>query len=125
MLFIIAVSLFIQFFFVHLHAKPKYVRIMTGTVLRKPSAKAAPYWGMLQGLSKPLKLELVVLLSESMEEREVAPTPPPPPLSEEEKDRLFEKLAGCWADDPEDAARMEATIKVCRENDVLREVIMD
>ena len=98
---------------------------MNGTVLRKPSAKAAPYWGMLQGLSKPLKLELVVLLSESMEEREVAPTPPPPPLSEEEKDLLFEKLAGCWADDPEDAARMEAAIKECRENDVLREVTMD
>ena len=71
---------------------------MTGTVLRKPSAQAAPYWGMLQGLSKPLKLELVVLLSESMEDREVASTPPPPPLSEEEKDQLFEKLAGCWAD---------------------------
>ena len=45
---------------------------------------------------------------------EEAPTPPPPPLSEEEKDRLFEKLAGCWADDPEDAARMEAAIKECR-----------
>ena len=98
---------------------------MTGTVLRKPSVKAAPYWGMLQGLSKPLKLELVVLLSESMEEREVLPTPTPPPLSEEEKDRLFEKLAGCWADDPEDAVRMEAAIKECRENDVLREVNMD
>lgn len=98
---------------------------MTGTVLRKPSVKAAPYWGMLRGLSKPLKLELVVLLSESMEEREEAPTPPNPPLSEEEKDRLFEKLAGCWADDPEDAARMEAAIKECRENDVLREVNMD
>ena len=87
--------------------------------------KAAPYWGMLRGLSKPLKLELVVLLSESMEEREAAPTPPPPPLSEEEKDQLFEKLAGCWADDPEDAVRMEAAIKECRENDVLREVNMD
>ncbi len=60
-----------------------------------------------------------------MEEREAAPTPPSPPLSEEEKDQLFEKLAGCWADDPEDAARMEAAIKECRENDVLREVNMD
>lgn len=95
---------------------------MKGTVLRKPSAKAAPYWGMLQGLSKPLKLELVVLLSESMEEREVAPTPPPPPLSEEERKAGLMRLAGCWADDPEDAARMEAAIKECRENDVLREV---
>jgi hypothetical protein len=96
---------------------------MNGTALRKPSVKAAPYWGMLQGLSKPLKLELVVLLSESLEERETAPTTPA--LSEEEKDRLFERLAGCWADDPEDAARMEAAIKECRQNDVLREVNMD
>lgn len=93
--------------------------------MRKPSAKAAPYWGMLRGLSKPLKLELVVLLSESMEEREVAPTPPPPPLSEEERKAGLMRLAGCWADDPEDAARMEAAIKECRENDVLREVNMD
>lgn len=87
--------------------------------------KAAPYWGMLRGLSKPLKLELVVLLSESMEEREAAPTPPPPPLSEEERKEGLMRLAGCWADDPEDAARMEAAIKECRENDVLREVNMD
>ena len=90
--------------------------IMTGTVLRKPSAKAIPYWGLLQGLSKSLKLELVVLLSESMEEREVEETLPSPPLSEEEKDQLFEKLAGCWAGDSEDAARMKAAIKECREN---------
>ena len=80
---------------------------------------------MLRGLSKPLKLELVVLLSESMEEREVAETLPPPPLSEEERKAGLMSLAGCWADDPEDAARMEAAIKECRENDVLREVNMD
>ena len=86
---------------------------------------AAPYWSMLRGLSKPLKLELVVLLSESMEEREVAQTPPPPPLSEDERKAGLMRLAGCWADDPEDAARMEAAIKECRENDVLREVNMD
>lgn len=60
--------------------------------------KAAPYWGMLQGLSKPLKLELVVLLSESMEEREAAPTPPPPALSEEERKEGLMRLAGCWSD---------------------------
>ena len=68
---------------------------MTGTVLRKPSAKAAPYWGMLQGLSKPLKLELVVLLSESMEEREAVTTPPA--LSEEERKEGLMRLAGSWA----------------------------
>lgn len=60
--------------------------------------KAAPYWGMLRDLSKPLKLELVVLLSESMEEREAAPTPPSPPLSEEERKDGLMRLAGCWAD---------------------------
>ena len=59
-----------------------------------------------------------------MEEREVAPTPPPPPLSKEERKRKLMALAGCWADDPEDAAYMEAAIKECRENDVLREVNM-
>ena len=40
---------------------------MDRTFVRKPSEQAAPYWGLLRGLSNPLKLELVVLLSESME----------------------------------------------------------
>ena len=84
---------------------------------------SAPYWGMLKGLSKPVKIELVALLSESVAfEDEVAGEPE---LNEEEKDRLFESLAGCWADDPEDAARMEAAVRECRENDVLREVNLD
>ncbi|MBQ6347838.1 MAG: hypothetical protein IJI71_09825 [Clostridia bacterium] len=46
-------------------------------------------------------------------------------MSEEERKAGLMRLAGCWADDPEDAARMEAAIKECRENDVLREVNMD
>ncbi|MBQ2208335.1 MAG: hypothetical protein II404_00030 [Prevotella sp.] len=96
---------------------------MNTNVLRKPSAKAAPYWGMLRGLSIPLKLELVVLLSESMEDRANMASPDEvTELTETEKDRLFESLCGCWSDNPEDAARMEAAIKECRENDVLREV---
>lgn len=100
---------------------------MNGIIVRKPSAQAAPYWGMLRGLSKPVKLELVVLLSESMEEREqsVTEAPDPSQLSEEEKDHLFDSLCGCWADDPEDAARMEAAVKECREHDVLREVKLE
>ena len=107
-------------------ANTKYIRIMTANVLRKPSVSAAPYWGMLRGLSNPVKLELVVLLSESMEDwGKVATTDTPTPLTEEEKDRLFDSLCGCWADDPEDAARMEAAIKECRDNDVLREVNLD
>ena len=101
---------------------------MATNVLRKPSASIAPYWGMLRGLSNPLKLELVVLLSESMEVPEEALESQEierPTLSKEERKRKLMALAGCWADDPEDAARMEAAVKSCRENDVLREVNMD
>ena len=47
---------------------------MRTSLLRKPSAIAAPYWGMLKKLSNPIKLELVVLLSESMEKLEDEPT---------------------------------------------------
>lgn len=96
---------------------------MTTVALRKPSSASAPYWGMLKGLSKPVKIELVALLSDSVAfEDEVVEEPE---LTEEEKDRLFESLAGCWADDPEDAARMEAAVRECHENDVLREVNTD
>ena len=97
-------------------------------MLRKPSARTAPYWGMLRGLSNPVKLELVVLLSESMEETNEIAVPQEietPKLSKEERKRKLMALAGCWADDPEDAARMEAAVKSCREHDVLREVNMD
>lgn len=84
---------------------------------------AAPYWGILQGLSKPLKLELVVLLSESMTFGDDNATELE--MTETSKDKLFESLCGCWASDPEDAARMEAAVKECREHDVLREVNLD
>ena len=101
---------------------------MTANVLRKPSARIAPYWGMLRELSIPMKLELVVLLNESIEETNEIAAPQEietPKLSKEERKRKLMALAGCWADDPEDAARMEAAVKSCRENDVLREVNMD
>lgn len=97
---------------------------MATNVLRKPSVRTAPYWGMLRGLSNPVKLELVVLLSESLEDSVAAATDEAE-LTEDEKDRLFDSLCGCWADDPEDAARMEAAVKECREHDVLREVDLD
>lgn len=88
---------------------------------------AAPYWGILQGLSKPLKLELVVLLSESVKSAVVSETDIPSHsfLTEDERKAGLMSLAGCWADDPEDAARMEAAVRECRENDVLREVNLD
>ena len=96
---------------------------MTGTLLRTPSPASAPYWGMLQNLNKTVKIELVALLSNSIayddvEEKKAT-------LTEKERKAGIMSLAGCWADDPEDAARMEAAIKECREHDVLREVNME
>lgn len=87
--------------------------------MRQPSTASAPYWGMLRSLSKPVKLELVALLSESLAfEDEFKKTV----MSDKEKDKLFESLCGCWASNPEDASRMENAVKSCRENDELREV---
>lgn len=96
---------------------------MAGTLLRTPSPASAPYWGMLQNLNKTVKIELVALLSNSLayDEDEEKNTP----LTEKERKAGIMSLAGCWDDDPEDAARMEATIKECREHDVLRDVNMD
>ena len=48
-----------------------------------------------------------------------------PEMTEEEKDREFWSLCGCWADDPEDAARMEAAIKDGRKNVFMREINLD
>lgn len=39
--------------------------------------------------------------------------------------RLYCALAGCWADDPEDAARMEAAIKDGRKNEYMLDVNFD
>ena len=69
----------------------------------------------------------MVLLSESIESTVVSENdmPPHPFLTEEERKAGLMSLAGCWADDPEDAARMEAAVRECRKNDVLREVNLD
>ena len=99
---------------------------MTATVLRKPSPASAMFVNMMQGQSDEVKLEVATILLASVTYKDkVVETPPPPPLSEEERKAGLMKLAGCWADDPEDAARIEAAVKECRENDVLREVNMD
>jgi len=76
---------------------------MNGIELRKPSALSAPYWSMLRGLSRPVRLE----------------------LTEDERKAGLMSLAGCWSDDPKDAARMEAATKECREHDTLRDVNLD
>ena len=95
---------------------------MTVTALRKPSAAVVPYWDMLKKLSNPVKMELVALLSDSVAFGNVKAKEHE--LTEEERKAGLMSLAGCWVGDP-DAERMEAAIKECRKNDVLREVNLD
>ena len=80
------------------------------------------YWGMLKDLSDPVKMELVALLSTSIvsKEKEVVE----PEMTEEEKEKEFWSLCGCWKDDP-DAAIMEAAIKDGRKNEFMREINLD
>lgn len=95
---------------------------MTGNVITPQSPISLKYWDMLKNLSDSVKMELVALLSSSIvnkgKEKE-------PELTEEEKDREFWSLCGCWKDDPEDAARMEAAIKDGRKNEFMREINLD
>ena len=46
-------------------------------------------------------------------------------MTEEERMQDLLSLAGCWADDPEDAARMEAAIKDGRKNEYMLDVNLD
>jgi hypothetical protein len=48
-----------------------------------------------------------------------------PRLSKEERKRGLMSLAGCWKDNPEDAARMESAIKEGRKNEFMREINLD
>lgn len=95
---------------------------MNGTVLTHHSPISLRYWEMLKGLSDSVKMELVALLSTSIVNKdEVAESE----MTDEEKEREFWSLCGCWKDDPEDAARMEATIKDGRKNEFIREINLD
>lgn len=94
---------------------------MNGMTLNSPSPISLRYWDMLKSLSDTVKMELVAMLStsivnkEEVEERE---------LTEEEKEKEFWSLCGCWKDDP-DAARMEEAIKDGRKNEFMREINLD
>lgn len=72
---------------------------------------------MLKDLSDNVKMELVALLSTSIVNKEEFVEPE---MTEEEKKRELLSLAGCWADDPEDAA-----IKDGRKNEFMREINLD
>jgi hypothetical protein len=95
---------------------------MNGTFLVPHSPISIHYWDMLKGLSDTVKMELVALLSASIVNKEDIADPE---MTEEEKDREFWSLCGCWKDDPEDAARMESVIKDGRKNVFMREINLD
>ena len=95
---------------------------MNGMSLTSPSPISLRYWDMLKSLSDTVKMELVAMLSTSVVNKEVAEEPE---LTEEERKHELLSLAGCWADDPEDAARMEAAIKNGRKNEFMREINLD
>ena len=46
-------------------------------------------------------------------------------VAEDEAERQFRSLRGCWNDDPEDAAMMEAAILEARASDIPREINLD
>lgn len=99
---------------------------MTAKILSTPSPTSALYIDMLEKESDTVKLEVATILLASVTyKNKVAEMPPAPPLSEEERKAGLMGLAGCWSDDPKDAARMEEAIKECRKKDVLHEVHLD
>ena len=96
---------------------------MDGNVLTTQSPVALQYWNMLKNLSDNVKMELAAMLTTSLAYREELAEPEL--TEEEEKDREFWSLCGCWKDDQEDAARMEAAIKEGRKNEFMCEINLD
>ena len=80
----------------------------------------APYFNLLQGMSREDKKIVIMFLTESLDETrdEIEK----PRLSKEERKRGLMSLAGCWKDNPEDAAKMESAIKEGRKNEFMREI---
>ncbi len=66
------------------------------------------YWGMVKDMDNDLKLELIAMLINSVRMH-------PSPSDEEERERGFRNLAGCWVDDHGDDD-MEAIIREGRES---------
>lgn len=94
---------------------------MTALAKRISETPMAPYTNLLRTMSPRHKQIVVTFLTESMkEDKDTEHT-----LTEEEKEREFWSLCGCWADDPEDAARMEAAIKDGRKNEYMLDVNLD
>ena len=96
---------------------------MTALAKRITKTPMAPYLSLIQGMSPEEKQILILYLTESL--AEVNPFPLESNLSKEERKRGLMSLAGCWNDNPEDAARMEAAIKEGRKNEYMLDVNLD
>ncbi len=82
---------------------------MTAVAKKLLETPMAPYSRLLQGMSREDKKIVIMFLTESLAES--AEEAKEFKLSKEERKRGLMSLAGCWKDDPEDAAKMEAAIK--------------
>lgn len=96
---------------------------MDGIAFTPHSPISLKYWDILKDLNSTVKMELAAMLTASLAYKENVDVEPE--MTEEEKDREFWSLCGCWADDPEDAARMEAAIKDGRKDVFMREINLD
>ncbi|MBR2234487.1 MAG: hypothetical protein IJ892_05485 [Prevotella sp.] len=96
---------------------------MTAVASKIQETPMAPYTSLLQGMSREEKKIVIMFLTESLAESQEEVKEPR--LSKEERKRGLMSLAGCWKDDPEDAARMEAAIKDGRKNEFMREIDLD
>lgn len=74
-------------------------------------------------MSREDKKIVIMFLTESLDETrdEIEK----PRLSKEERKRGLMSLAGCWKDNPEDAAKMESAIKEGRKNEFMRDINLD
>lgn len=96
---------------------------MTALAKRISETPMAPYLSLIQGMTSEEKQILIIYLTESL--TEVNSVSEEPNLSKEERKRGLMSLAGCWNDNPEDAARMEAAIKEGRKNEYMLDVNLD
>jgi len=72
--------------------------------IHKTSNPVMLYWGMVKDIDDSMKLELVTMLINSVRLH------PSTSVDEEEKERGFRNLAGCWAND-RDNDDIEAIIR--------------
>ena len=96
---------------------------MTPAAKKLLETPMAPYSSLLQGMSNRDKKIVIMFLTESL----VDPVEKANDfkLSKENRKRGLMSLAGCWKDNPEDAAKMEAAIKDGRKNEFMREINLD